>query len=217
MIRKIWLCALVFSAVGPSMAKAENLASELRGHCSDFTRTQFSAARDFAESMEGLGLNSQDSAAWASRYNDSHDCGTIAEYSTRYRLLQQLAGSIDGLNLNLKDAQTYALERAEQMTVRRIERMTAVLKAVREFAYSVGGLNLTSTKAGTVARRWVDRGNCGSEGQVRRLRETFLEEYQEAYSPDDSNLTSSQARKVALRSPRIAKITPCRDLLLQEL
>lgn len=216
MNRNFWLCALAFSAVS-TVAQADNLVSELRGHCSDFTRTQFSAARDFAESMEGLELNSQDSAAWAARYNDTHDCGTIAEYSLRYRKLSQVASSIDGLNLNLKESQAYALERAEQMDLRRIERMSAVLKGVREFAYSVGGLNLTSNKAGIIARRWVDRGNCGDEGTVRRLREVYLAEYQDAYSPDDSSLTATQARKVAARSPHIAKITPCQDLLLQQL
>ena len=80
-------------------------AGDLAGQCDDGDHSQFIRAKAFAR--EEVTVWDQEATSWALAYNNTHKCGTIADYIARYEALFEYAYSESYLNmtfLGLKDA-----------------------------------------------------------------------------------------------------------------
>ncbi len=185
--------------------------ASLRGYCSDQDHQEFYAAKAFAYSTSGLNLTTDQSVQWALDYTRSHRCGSINEYSARFRALYSLAYSTSGLNMSSNDAAAYASKRVETVTEQQVQQIREVSTAVKNFVYSTNGLNRDSSTAARVAMAWVDRGYCGNASEVEMIRQQYSKEYSFAYSTSGLNMSSNGARDYAL--DRISRNTRCADLL----
>lgn len=196
----------------PPVYPPNNNSVSLKGYCADQDHQQFYAAKEFAYSASGLNYTSSAATEWALQYNNSHRCGTIAEYQSRFAALYDVAYSGSGLNYTSSAARDYALNKVENVSSSMARTLADTLSAVREFAYSPSGLNYTSSAAGQLAAKWIDR-DCEDRSTVQRISDRFQQEYSFAYSPSGLNYTSSAARQYAAN--KVAGMTRCGDLLRQ--
>jgi len=181
---------------------------DLGGYCSDFN--EWGAARDFAYTSSGLNYNSSGAEQWAHQYVNSHACGTIYEFSMRFRELYNYGYSSTYMNLNSSGARDFALPRAEYMRLEQIQYWKRIFVQVKDFAYSSSYLNFNSSRSVQAAREWNERGYCGDEQMIERMKSDFRYYYDYAYSSRGLNYSSSQARSYALN--QIANHTNCIDL-----
>lgn len=196
--------------VVPTPTYGGNYAS-LKGYCQDYDHQEFYVAKNFAYSASGINLNSTDATQWALEYVQSHRCGTINEYSSRFRALYNMAYSPSGLNMNSSDARNYALQKVEYTTEARVRQMQETAAKVKNFVYSANGLNRDSATAGRAAMEWIDRRSCEDADHVQTMWNQYTKEYNFAYSSSGLNKNSSDARAYALN--KISHMSRCSDLL----
>jgi surface antigen len=181
------------------------------GYCSDYDHSQFFAAKQFAYSGSGLNMSDSEATRWALSYNQTHNCGTISDYSQRFNILFDLAYSGGGLNMSASKARQFALSKVETTSVSAAMNMRTDFIAVYDFAYSGSFLNNSSALARSMALSWVERGYCENSFQVRQLAAEFKRQYDFAYSGAGLNMLPLQAKQYAIR--QIRPMTVCGDLL----
>lgn len=185
--------------------------NSLAGYCDDYDHSQFTAAKNFAYSSNGLDLTSNGATDWALNYNQTHACYTISEYQSRFSVLKNFAYASNGLDMTARDSVQYALSKVENTSVQQAQQMQTTLSAIKTFAYASNGLDLTSADSANLARNWIDRGYCEDERGIQVMAERYRTEYNFAYSSGGLNYTSAQAKQYAL--DRIRNMTACGDLL----
>jgi|GEM_PF-3785167 len=183
----------------PSM----NTSLSLLGYCKDRTHKQFAAAKDFAYNRMNLGMN--DAINWANEYNETHRCGTLAEYADRYEQIFDLAYNI--INLNLTDARTMALAKVETTTAEKALRMRKQYQAIHNLTYNVMNLNFSQARA--ISLQWLNKDGCEGPGQIQRLTNEYQREFDFAYN--GMNRSYSAARTFAAN--KIKKQSTCGELL----
>lgn len=184
---------------------------DLRGYCEDWDHSQFTAAKSFAYSTQGLDMTDANATNWALNYNQSHACGTINEYKARFSVLKNFAYSTQGLDMTAAQAIQYALSKVEFVTVEEAQRMQNTLSAIKNFAYATQGLDLTGTEAARIAREWIDRGYCEDANGVQAIASQYKRDFDFAYSSGGLNYDRARAKEYALS--RVRGMSRCGDLL----
>ena len=186
-------------------------AGDLQGYCQDFDHSQFMAAKNFAYSGSGINYNDGQATDWAMRYNQTHACGTLPEYSNRYTELYNYAYSGSYMNLNANDARDYALHYADLLTVPQIQQWKAVFQPVYQLFYSGSYMNDSAPDSVAGARAWNERGYCGDVQVVENIKAEYARQYSFSYSGSGLNYSAPQAKEYALNYVR--GMTSCGDLL----
>jgi len=195
----------------PPMPPQPYPGGDLQGYCQDFDHSQFMAAKNFAYSGSGLNYSDSQATDWALRYDQTHACGTLPEYSARYSALYTYAYSGSYMNMNANDARDYALYYVERMTVPQIQYWQATFQAVYTLFYSGSYMNDNAADAVSGARVWNERGYCGDIRLIENIKAEYARQYGFAYSGSGLNYNSAQAKDYALSAVR--NMTSCGDLL----
>lgn len=118
------------------------------------------------------------------------------------------------MNLSADSARNYALPYAEYMSVYEIQDWKRTYQQVYNFAYSSSYLNYSASKAQQAGKIWNERGYCGDDSLISRMKSDYQYYYNYAYSSGGLNYSSEQARRYALDQKHRRLFTVYGPLLL---